>query len=66
MGRGGPGRGRSQRADGIVKTNHQNPIKKRTRRRENVDDFRLNRIITDTIWTKRAAKWLIPIPRLDI
>jgi len=37
-GRCGPGRGRSQRAAGMVKTNHQRPMMKRTRRSENVED----------------------------
>ena len=54
--RGGPGRGRSQKAEGMVKVNHHAPMRKRTRRRENVEEDLRSRIMTMArVWTMSAA-----------
>lgn len=59
VGRGGPGRLRSQRDTGMVKINHQSPTRKRTIRRGSevlLVIFRAaSRIIMQIIWTRTAA-----------
>jgi len=53
-GRGGPGRGRSQRAAGSVKMAHQSPTRKRTRRREKrVLPVRMTTMMA-SVWRRRA------------
>jgi hypothetical protein len=55
LGSGGPGRGRSQRAAGMVKRNHQRPMRKRTRRREKVVLFIRTRITIERHCRKSPA-----------
>jgi len=65
-GSGGPGRGRSHNAAGIVNTNHQTPTRNRTTRREKVVLF-MNQIMTiDMHCTNRPALYPMPIPVDDI
>ncbi len=54
-GNGGPGRGRSHRAEGMVKTNHHRPIRKRTSRSENDEEDMRRRMPIDIVWRRRAA-----------
>lgn len=59
---GGPGRGRSQIADGIVKRSHQRPMMKRTTRRERRVEFMDFTMAIEDAWTSSAATYPIPIP----
>jgi len=52
---GGPGRGRSQKKQGMVKRSHQAPTRKRARRKEKVDPPVSLTRITVMIWTITAA-----------
>jgi hypothetical protein len=64
--RGGPGRGRNQSAEGIVKTIHQRPIMKRTSRSEKrVESVAVITQIADSC-TMSAAIYPIPIPYDEI
>jgi hypothetical protein len=56
LGNGGPGRGRSHNADGTVKTNHQAPMMKRTRRKLSVEECIERRMKMQTSCTKSEAE----------
>ena len=65
-GKGGPGRGLSHNAAGMVNKNHHAPMTNSTTRNESVVLFIANMMTIDTHCRNKPALYPIPIPVEDI